>query len=761
MTKLLTDTLRKNKGADQDKLLKSLKQTYLTHRQIGLSEAVYRLFPFMHMKEANTKCIFVPTGFPENRSVLFKRAKEEDQDEEQYENGEECQSGNEFIEIEGRKGKFEQTVTMHDRYMNRPDVLEPVCFAQYTTLYTPIKKLPKKAVMVNGASEQFGFNSLFSDPTFFLPRYLELKNPKLGYMSQRGHPCVLRIHTSKKKEGHEMYYADLLLYVPWRNETEEFFRNDPIKCLNMFMEKINILSQNQNQMFPFSDEIDAIQEAIENGTFDERPSHIYDMLDAQGEQQDDDDNAQGPDDDPEYAGRDPSNLTEEQKNTDNGQGESFKFKKIDVEEHNVLMAMTRKLVPEQMVPLNKAVGFCKGVVKSRNPNVDYPEPIYVVIHGGAGVGKSAVIRIISKWCEKILRKAGDHPNKPRVLIAGPTGMASAVINGTTLHAAFDFKFGNNHVSLSDKKLDEYRNMFENLHLIIIDEMSMVGADMLIRIHRRLCEIFQSHDLFAGKSVILVGDLLQLPPVKAKYIFQEPSNQDFKVFHEVCPLWETFEPVVLDHNHRQGEEKVWATTLNRLREGIVSEEDNALLTTRLTTTDEAPSDCCHIFYTNLEVLNYNMKMLDRVNSTEFVIPAIIYGPNGYQAQTKSHGTIDDSNFMKILTIKVGARIMLVINVNTCDDLVNGTFGSVMAVIQKTPGIVDCIIVQFDNEIAGNDHKKKYPVLSKQYQYCNGTPIYRHSLEYITSSSRGNTHTGRAKIHQFPLRLAWASTCHKVH
>ena len=80
----------------------------------------------------------------------------------------------------------------------------------------------------------------------------------------------------------------------------------------------------------------------------------------------------------------------------------------------------------------------------------------------------------------------------------------------TLHSAFDFNFnGKEHQGLGDKKLAEYRSNLQYLRLIIIDEMSMVDSDKLYKIHKRLCEIFQSDDLFANIGIIWVGDLLQV------------------------------------------------------------------------------------------------------------------------------------------------------------------------------------------------------------------------------------------------------------
>ena len=128
-----------------------------------------------------------------------------------------------------------------------------------------------------------------------------------------------------------------------------------------------------------------------------------------------------------------------------------------------------------------------------------------------------------------------------------------------------------------------REMLAHLKLIIIDEISMVGADMLYKIHMRLKEIFQTdvEQLFANINMVFVGDLMQLPPVKAVMVFKTPKNSELRSGKEVLELWNKFQPMLLKHNHRQGEGKLWVESLNRIREGIVTEQDEILLKTRKT------------------------------------------------------------------------------------------------------------------------------------------------------------------------------------
>ena len=170
-----------------------------------------------------------------------------------------------------------------------------------------------------------------------------------------------------------------------------------------------------------------------------------------------------------------------------------------------------------------------------------------------------------------------------------------VVDGTTLHTAFNFDFGNEHIGLGYKKLAEFREYLQDLEFIIVDEMSLMKSDMLYKIHRRLCEVFQSEDLFANKSIILVGDILQLKPVAAKYIFQSPSNDNFYAYHQEVQLWEQFEVYNLIHNHRQGEGNAWTNLLNEMREGIVTEEAENVLRSRLTDEDHEEFAACHVFY----------------------------------------------------------------------------------------------------------------------------------------------------------------------
>ena len=106
-------------------------------------------------------------------------------------------------------------------------------------------------------------------------------------------------------------------------------------------------------------------------------------------------------------------------------------------------------------------------------------------------------------------------------------------------------------------------------------------------------------------------------------------------------------------------------------------------------------------------------------------------------------------------------MIVKNIDLMDDLYNGAAGTVVAVEYTGSKEVKCIIVQFDDESVGQQKRARHPEIAKKYKECNGTPIFRENHEYQLPSKNGKwNQTAKAKLLQFPLRLFYASTAHKV-
>jgi ATP-dependent exoDNAse (exonuclease V) alpha subunit len=271
--------------------------------------------------------------------------------------------------------------------------------------------------------------------------------------------------------------------------------------------------------------------------------------------------------------------------------------------------------------------------------------------------------------------------------------------------------------------------------------------------------------FGNINVILVGDLMQLPPVMGSLVFSEPTNTELKAFHDGLgdkSLWKQFEPMILTQNHRQGEAKEFADALNRIREGIQTEEDVALISTRRTHDEMLDENAMKIFYFNKDVTDHNLKMLQQLPSETISVKAINDLPGGTKKViNKKKGTVANTEFLDNFQFKIGARVMIVKNIDLMDDLFNGAGGTVVAVEYTGSKEVHCIIVQFDNESVGQQRREKYSELAKKYKESNGTPIFREDHEYQLLSKTGKwNQTAKARVLQFPLRLFYASTAHKV-
>ena len=91
--------------------------------------------------------------------------------------------------------------------------------------------------------------------------------------------------------------------------------------------------------------------------------------------------------------------------------------------------------------LELAIRYARGVMKSQKSKNRKPSPPLLMVHGGAGSGKSTVINSVAKWAHYILQKPGDDPDCPYVCISAYTGAAACNVGGQTLHSLFSFNFG--------------------------------------------------------------------------------------------------------------------------------------------------------------------------------------------------------------------------------------------------------------------------------------------------------------------------------
>ena len=387
------------------------------------------------------------------------------------------------------------------------------------------------------------------------------------------------------------------------------------------------------------------------------------------------------------------------------------------------------------------------------------------LHGGAGTGKSTVIRAIHQSLFRILNKQpGEDPSTKKVLLVAPTGKAAYNIKGITAHKAFQIPASQKieYRELTKDKLNTVRSTFLPIQWIIIDEFSMVGNRMLQFIYLRLQEITGTQLPFGGLNIICVGDLYQLQPVMQKYIFMDI---DAKYGPLATNLWkEHFTMFDLKEIMRQKDDKPFANLLNRLRRGRHTEEDLAVLRTRLISREESfqLTHIPHFYPTREETAAYNMHLLEMSSGFTMTVKAMDATSTDVSTNTqqaiiaaaRNKEVNSAGNLPFLLTLKVGQQYDVTANVATEDGIMNGAECRLQFI---EPNVHNAdfplsVWVKFSDPSIGKERRKTYVRTHPQYVHQQWTPIEAIQRAFTVRREHTVIRT------QFPLRLASARTIH---
>ena len=232
--------------------------------------------------------------------------------------------------------------------------------------------------------------------------------------------------------------------------------------------------------------------------------------------------------------------------------------------------------------------------------------------GGAGVGKSHLIRALYQAAVKHNSRAGENFNEVKILLLAPTGKAAYGIKGNTVHSALAIPACQSlktYKPLDSSRLNTLRCKLGAVQLIFLHEISLIGNTMLnVQINNRLKDIKGSKEVFGGISIIALGDLFQLKPVMDSYVFKDMKNSDYG---SLAPnLWqEHFAMFELDEIMRQRKSREFAQILNRLREGNHTQDDIAKLKERCISEHcmNYLIDVPHLFIQNPKVDKFNIRV----------------------------------------------------------------------------------------------------------------------------------------------------------
>lgn len=358
--------------------------------------------------------------------------------------------------------------------------------------------------------------------------------------------------------------------------------------------------------------------------------------------------------------------------------------------------------------------------------------------GKAGTGKSTFLRYIAATTKK------------KYIILAPTGIAAINAGGSTLHSFFklpfyplvptDIRYTPRHIRQTLKYNKEKIKIIRELELLIIDEISMVRADMLDFIDKVL-RIYSGNmrEPFGGKQLLMVGDVYQLEPVVTSDARQilEPFYPSAFFFYAHVFRQMPLVSIELRKVYRQSD-PTFISILDHIRVSQVSDTDLALLNKRVeqngAQTEQAPqnqdSPLSITLSARRDVVDYiNRQELDALEGGSEIFQGIIEG----DFPQSSLPTPQE------LEMKLGAQILFVKN-DIDHRWVNGTLGTVIGFDDDTH---DVIYIR-------TEKGKEYAV--ERAKWANVRYRYNDKEKKIEEEEIGT-------YEQFPIRLAWAITVHK--
>jgi ATP-dependent DNA helicase PIF1 len=351
----------------------------------------------------------------------------------------------------------------------------------------------------------------------------------------------------------------------------------------------------------------------------------------------------------------------------------------------------------------------------------------VFLTGKAGTGKSTLLRNLIK-----------HIHKNYIILA-PTGIAALNVDGQTLHSFFQFEprpylpFDKDFTILSKKE-----ELLKNLDLIIIDEISMVRSDLMNAVDLTLRKNLKSTLPFAGKQILLIGDLFQLPPVvdNRKTDEVEILNSNYKTPYffsaKVFEAGLQYHIIELEKVYRQ-KDKDFIELLNGVRENNLELKHLMQLNQRYNPSYSPDGKEFEIILatTNEIVRQTNQQELQKLSGKNHQFIAAVSGV--FLKETNESRLPAD----KVLQLRENSQVMFVKN-----DLekrwVNGSLGKIISLNENY------FKVKLDTNNQTYDVQR---VTWESYEY-----VWNKEEERIEKKINGT-------FTQFPLKLAWAVTIHK--
>ena len=702
---------------DLKKQVRHIGNVFSNCVEVSAQEAVY-----LDLQIPLTKCtrdiVFVNTSAPEERIFLLKPKAALDE-----------------LPAESTDVESDNVI---QRYSKRPKQLSKFCLADYVSkvdiIYPKGNKVPEKVNDKNdddqgdSSSSNESEDSLDDDNSQGSDLLYKTKNG-IKYKKRKVPRIIRYVKYNKKKDPENYFREQLMLFVPWRNE-----QKDLLGSFDTYEAHYNSV---QTSLIPKRNEYEHHIEELELARqMMEDEQREYDQTAPNAEQENREAEEEGSKESEQFVYFNPSRVVEH-RHYDIGIELQSTCSVPPVETTGIMLPDDEYLTLLRSLNLRQREFFNHIVhwIKCKD------EPVYAFLTGGAGVGKSVVIRALYQTLYRILNlKDGENPDDKRILLCAYMGFAAFNISGQTICSAFHKKmYQGTYNHLSADELNTFRIKYRHLKVVIIDEISMVGNMTLSFIDTRLQQLTGSKAAFGGLSVIAVGDLYQLKPVGDFLICLDlkvgASSLARNLWKELFTMYELVDIM------RQKDDLAFAQLLNRLRLNEMTEEDKQVLQTRVFDRDtgDYPKDAVHLFARNFYVKKHNDNILSQLPGEKFVIPChdnvVSANIPAKECQTLINSLPDDysktGQLMKSLTVVVGMIVVHTANVDVEDGLTNGATGVVKQIYFRMEGTnrPSIIWVLFDDPRVGRTTREKYRKLYNSSINTDWTPVFDVQRTFI--------------------------------
>lgn len=366
--------------------------------------------------------------------------------------------------------------------------------------------------------------------------------------------------------------------------------------------------------------------------------------------------------------------------------------------------------------LDKPVKVLKDAFSRLSEHIDQTTD-HLYITGRAGTGKSTLLQLYRKSTKK------------KVVVLAPTGIAALNVKGQTIHSFFGFP--PKLLQPDDIKTSRFRKIIQKLDAVVIDEISMVRADVFDAIDLSLQINRKDGRPFGGVQMILFGDLFQLPPVVSsqmeRHYFRTTYETQYFFSAKVFENGFNFETHELTKVYRQ-EERRFIQLLDSIRTASFDIEELEELNERYQPEEEEEEEVLSVMLSarNATVNQINKFQLEQLQEHVYHYPA------------KVTGNFQDRLFPTELTLmlKKGAQVMFIKN-DPKFNYVNGTIGTISFLNDEE------IIIQTDTGKEIKVERQEWEII----RYELGMDQQKIETKVLGTFS------------QYPLKLAWAMTIHK--